>query len=95
MPRKPKGERAVKNARAALAALLAAAALSLYALAGILRAGAEIERCSRTRQSLEEAAGALETENAALEELLNAGRDELIEKLARERLGFAYPGEEK
>ena len=55
----------MKNARAALAALLAAAALSLYALAGILRAGAEIERCSRTRQSLEEAAALVEVDEVA------------------------------
>ena len=90
-----KGARAVKHGRAGTITLLAAAVLTVYALVGLASAGAEIERCSRTRQSLEEAAGALEAENAALEELLNAGRDEIIEKLARERLGFAYPGEEK
>lgn len=34
--------------------LLAAAALSLYALAGLAAAGAEIERYSRTRDALSE-----------------------------------------
>ena len=78
--------------------LLAAAALSLYALAGIVAARAEIERYSRTRDALSERASELRRENAGLEELLRQGRadrDSMIEELARERLGLVYPDEIK
>ena len=54
--------------------LLAAAALSLYALAGIVAARAEIERYSQTREALSARAQELEEANAGLEELLRQGR---------------------
>lgn len=76
--------------------LLAAAALSLYALAGLAAAGAEIERYSRTRDALSARAAELADSNAALEQLLRTGRadrDSVIEALARERLGLVYPDE--
>ena len=47
--------------------LLAAAALSLYALAGIVAARAEIERYSQTREALSARAQELEEANAGLE----------------------------
>ena len=78
--------------------LLAAAALSLYALAGIVAALAEIERYSQTREALSARAQELEEANAGLEELLRQGRadrDSMIEELARERLGLVYPDEIK
>ena len=93
---KMKGARAVKHGRAGMITLLAAAALSLYALAGLAAAGAEIERYSRTRDALSERASELRRENAGLEELLREGRADrasVIEGLARERLGLVYPDE--
>ena len=74
--------------------LLAAAALSLYALAGIVAARAEIERYSTARDALGERAVELEAANSELEAALRQGRadkDEIIEALARERLGLTYP----
>ena len=54
--------------------LLAAAALSLYALAETAAAGAEIERYSRTREALNAVEQALEEGNAALREQLRIER---------------------
>ena len=76
--------------------LLAAAALSLYALAGLAAAGAEIDRYSQTRDALSRQAEELRRDNAGLEELLRRGRADrasVIEELARERLGLVYPDE--
>ena len=53
-----KGVLAVRLGRAGIITLLAAAALSLYALAGIAGAGAEIERNSRTREAFDAAVAA-------------------------------------
>ena len=86
----------MKHGRAGMITLLDAAALSLYALAGLAAAGAEIERYSRTRDALSERASELRRENAGLEELLREGRADrasVIEGLARERLGLVYPDE--
>ena len=93
-PENTKGAQAVKRGRAGMITLLAAAALSLYALAGIVAARAEIERYSQTREALSARAQELEEANAGLEELLRQGRadrDSVIEELARERLGLVYP----
>lgn len=95
-PEKMKGVKAVKQARAGIITLLAAAALSLYALAGLAAASAQIERYSQTREELTARASELEEANAGMEELLRKGRtdrDSVIEALARERLGLVYPGE--
>lgn len=86
----------MKHGRAGMMTLLAAAALSLYALAGLAAAGAEIERYSRTREALCARAAELTESNAALEQLLReaeADRESVIEELARERLRLVYPDE--
>ena len=88
----------MKLTRAGTITLLAAAALSLYALAGMAAAWAEIERYSQTREAFSVKVQALEEENAALEAQLDAGRADkraIIEKLAREKLGYVYPGEQE
>lgn len=90
-----KGVLAVRLGRAGIITLLAAAALSLYALAGIAGAGAEIERNSRTREAFDAAVYKLDEECAALEALLSAGRKDraaIAERLAGERLGLVSPG---
>lgn len=86
----------MKHGRAGMITLLAAAALSLYALAGLAAAGAEIDRYSQTRDALSRQAEELRRDNAGLEELLRRGRADrasVIEELARERLGLVYPDE--
>lgn len=93
-----KGVPAVKLGKARAMTFLAAAALSLYALAGIAAAGAEIERYSQTVEAFSEKARELKEENAELELLLREGRsdrDEIIEKLAGERLNLVLPGQSK
>ena len=95
-PEKKKGARAVKHGRAGMITLLAAAALSLYALAGLAAAAAEIDRYSETRDALGGEVEALENSNAQLEAKLRQGRaekDEVIEELARKKLGLVYPDE--
>ncbi len=95
-PEKLKGARAVKHGRAGMITLLAAAALTAYALAGLASAGAEIDRYSETRDALAAKAQELEEANSELEGMLRQGRadkDGTIEALARERLGLTYPDE--
>lgn len=89
-----KGARAVKHGRAGTITLLAAAVLTVYALVGLASAGAEIERYSTARDALGERAVELEAANSELEAALRqdrADKDEIIEALARERLGLTYP----
>ena len=95
-PEQLKGAQAVKHGRAGMITLLAAAALTAYALAGLASVGAEIDRYGETRSALAERVRELEEANCELEARLNRGRadkNELIEALARERLGLRYPDE--
>ncbi len=84
----------MRHGRAVTITLLAAAALGLYALAGLAAASAEIDRYSETRDALSGMVAAMEEANAELEAQLRQGRadkDTFIEALARERLGLEYP----
>ncbi len=86
----------MKNARTGITALLAAAALTAYALAGLAAAGAETEKYGTARDALARRVHELTDTNSELAEKLRRGRadkDALIEALARERLGLEYPGE--
>ena len=81
----------MKHGRAGMITLLAAAALTAYALAGLASVGAEIDRYGETRSALAERVRELEEANCELEARLNRGRadkNELIEALARERLDY-------
>lgn len=85
----------MKNARAGIVTLLIVAALSLYALANLTTTKAEIAACRAYRDELLAEAGALESENARLAaEAASGSEEEITERMARERLGLGYPGED-
>ena len=71
-----------------------AAALSLYALASLTATLTETKACGQELARLEAEAAQLEKENSGLLLMTQGGMDEdTAERLARERLGLAYPGD--
>lgn len=83
---------ALRRARAVMITL--AAALSLYALASLTATLTETKACGQELARLEAEAAQLEKENSGLLLMTQGGMDEdTAERLARERLGLAYPGD--
>lgn len=83
---------ALRRARAVMITL--AAAVSLYALASLTATAAELKACETELEGLGAEAEELEKENSRLLTLTQGGLDEdTAERLARERLGLAYPGD--
>ena len=81
---------ALRRARAVTITL--AAAVSLYALASLTATLAQTRACGLELAQLEVEAAQLEKENSGLLLLTQGGMDEdTAERLARERLGLAYP----
>lgn len=81
---------ALRRARAVTITL--AAAVSLYALASLTATLAQTRACGLELAQLEVEAAQLEKENSGLLLMTQGGMDEdTAERLARERLGLAYP----
>lgn len=81
---------ALRRARAVTITL--AAAVSLYALASLTATLAQTSACGLELAQLEVEAAQLEKENSGLLLMTQGGMDEdTAERLARERLGLAYP----
>lgn len=85
-----KGVLALRHAKAVTITL--AAAVSLYALASLTATAAQLRDCGQELAELEAEARELEDERARLLLMTQGGTDEdTAERLARERLGLAYP----
>lgn len=83
----------MKLSRSGIIALLIAAALSLYALAGIAATESAAAEYGQRLEELSRRAGELERENAGLERSLALSDERgALERAARE-LGLVYPGE--
>ena len=76
--------------RARAVTITLAAAVSLYALASLAATKAETGACERELAALERSVAELEDENARLRSQTESGLDG-AERLARQRLGLAYP----
>ena len=78
--------------RASAVTITLAAAVSLYALASLAATKAETGACERELAALERSVAELEDENARLRSQTESGLDvDTAERLARQRLGLAYP----
>ena len=76
--------------RARAVTITLAAAVSLYALASL--AATKTGACERELAALERSVAELEDENARLRSQTESGLDgDTAERLARQRLGLAYP----
>ena len=83
----------MKLSRSGIIALLIAAALSLYALAGIAATESAAAEYGQRLEKLSHRAGELERDNAGLERSLALSDERgALERAARE-LGLVYPGE--
>lgn len=75
-------------------ACIVAVALLLYSLTGFALIRKEIRELELTAAEAEKALSALEKENKTLRQRIEQGcSDEEMQRLARERLGLALPGE--
>ena len=84
----------MRRGRAGLITLLVIVALVLYALGSLASTRSQIERYALRADELLAEVNELERENAALEyETRRSSDDEMIEYIARNRLGLVYPGE--
>ena len=69
-------------------------ALIVYAVASLSRMNSRIEAAQQARDALAEEALALAVSNAALEyEIEHAGDLDMVERVARDKLGLVLPGE--
>lgn len=84
-----KGVLALRRAKAVTITL--AAAVSLYALASLTATAAQLRDCGRELAELEASARELEEEKTRLLMTQGGTDEDTAERLARERLGLAYP----
>ena len=69
-------------------------AVIVYAAASLSRMNTRIEQAERAKDALAQEALALAVSNAALEyEIEHSGDLDMVEKVAREKLGLVLPGE--
>ena len=84
----------MRRRKASIFTKLAVLALVVYAAFNLVGLHGQIERASEARTLLEETVAGLALENAVLEsELENRYNPEVIERIARGRLGLVLPGE--